>query len=267
MMLGDLMGEPGLTLFTKHARSLIEQHKIDVVVVNGENSAPNGRGITTRVVSLLKEHGAHVITTGNHIWHHKDIFAYFDEGHEDVLRPANFPTQCPGKGLTFITVQGVTVAVVNMQGRVFMRENLDCPFRSLDSLLHFIKSKTNIVLVDFHAETTAEKLGFGLYFDGKISAVVGTHTHVPTADARILPKGTAYITDLGFAGSYHSMIGMKLESVIPTFIDQMPSKFIVETKPPFIMSGVFIDIDTKTGLAQKIEQIKIIDESSLFPNG
>jgi metallophosphoesterase (TIGR00282 family) len=267
LLLGDLMGEPGLAMFTKHSRTLIEKYKVDCVIVNGENSAPNGRGITTRVIGLLKEHGAHVITTGNHVWNNKDIFAYFDEGHDDVLRPANFPNQCPGKGLTFVTLQGVTIAVVNMQGRVFMRENLDCPFRTLDSLLHYIKSKTNIILVDFHAETTAEKLGFGLYFDGKVSGIVGTHTHVPTADARILPKGTGYITDLGFAGSYHSMIGMKAESVMPTFIDQMPSKFVVETQPPFIMSGVVMDIDTQTGLTKTIEQIKIIDDSPLFSHG
>jgi len=261
MMLGDLMGEPGLAMFAKHCPQLILQHSIDMVIVNGENSSSNGRGISPKIVEFLKKHGAHVITTGNHIWHNKDIIPYLEEGHEDVLRPANFPAGCPGKGITvFKTASGVQVAVINVQGRVFMKEQLDCPFKSMDTMLSFAKYKTPIIVVDFHAEVTSEKLGMGLYLDGKVSCVVGTHTHVPTADARIFPFGTAYITDLGMSGAYNSMIGMKAETVLPNFLTQMPSRFAVDKRAPFILSGIWIEVEVATGKAVKIEQIKIIDD-------
>jgi 2',3'-cyclic-nucleotide 2'-phosphodiesterase len=265
MLLGDIMGEPGLAMFAKHTPRLTKLHNIDMVIVNGENSSSNGRGISPKIVEFLKDHGAHVVTTGNHIWHNKDIIPYLEDGHEDVLRPANFPSGCPGKGITiFKTSVGVQVAVINIQGRVFMREHLDCPFKAMDTMLSFTKHKTPIVIVDFHAETTSEKLGMGLYLDGKVSCVVGTHTHVQTADARIFPHGTAYITDLGMAGSYNSMIGMRPESVLPNLITQMPSRFAVDKRAPFIMSGIWIEIEVATGKAVHIEQVKVIDDIMSF---
>jgi metallophosphoesterase (TIGR00282 family) len=200
-----------------------------------------------------------VITSGNHIWDQYEIQAYL-QTHTDLLRPANFPAACPGSGVTIVNCDGVMIAVINVQGRVFMREHTDDPFKAVDSILTYVKSKTNVVLIDFHAEATAEKLAMAFHVDGRVSAIVGTHTHIPTSDERILPGGTAYVTDLGMAGSFNSMIGMTKESVMPTFIKQMPSRFIVDTKPPVVMSGVFIEIDTTTGKALKIERVRVLDE-------
>lgn len=258
MMIGDVVGNPGCMMFQKHTASLVKKHSIDAVVVNGENSALQGRGITPRLVSFFKHNGAHIITTGNHIWYKREIYSYLEQ-NKDLLRPANFPSFAPGSGLATFDVAGVTVAVINIQGRVFMRENLDCPFRTVESLLTYLKSKTSIILVDFHAETTSEKMAMGFYLDGKVSAVVGTHTHIQTADQRILPKGTAYITDLGMTGSYNSMLGMQKDSVIQGFLTQMPAKFSVSYEKPFIMCGVIVDIDTLTGKAMAIERLQVID--------
>lgn len=258
MMIGDIVGNPGCMMFQKHTASLVKKHSINAVIVNGENSALQGRGITPRLVSFFKDNGAHVITTGNHIWYKREIYSYLEQ-NKDLLRPANFPNFVPGSGLATFDVAGVTVAVINIQGRVFMRENLDCPFRTVESLLTYLKSKTSIVLVDFHAETTSEKMAMGFYLDGKVSAVVGTHTHIQTADQRILPKGTAYITDLGMTGSYNSMLGMQKDSVIQGFLTQMPAKFSVSYEKPFIMCGVIVDIDTLIGKALAIERIQVID--------
>ncbi len=241
-------------------KTIKEQHNIDFVIVNGENSCNNGRGITPRIVNFFKEHGADVITSGNHIWDQYEIQAYL-QSHTDLLRPANFPAACPGSGVTIVNCDGVMIAVINVQGRVFMREHTDDPFKSVDSILTYVKSKTNVVLIDFHAEATAEKLAMAFHVDGRVSAIVGTHTHIQTADERILPGGTAYVTDLGMAGSLNSMIGMTKESVMPTFLKQMPSRFVVDTKPPVVMSGVWVEIDVQTGKAIQIERLRIIDET------
>ena len=259
LMLGDVVGNVGRCMFAKHIKTVKEQHKIDFVIVNGENSCNNGRGINPRIVNFFKEHGANVITSGNHIWDQYEIQSYL-QTHTDLLRPANFPAACPGSGVTIVNCDGVMIGVINVQGRVFMREHTDDPFKAVDSILTYVKSKTNVVLIDFHAEATAEKLAMAFHVEGRVSAIVGTHTHIQTADERILPGGTAYITDLGMAGSLNSMIGMTKESVMPTFIMQMPSRFVVDTKPPVVMSGVWIEIDTQTGKALKIERVRVIDE-------
>lgn len=259
LMVGDVVGNPGCTMFQKHTASLVKKHSIHAVIVNGENSASQGRGITPRLVSFFKHNGARVITTGNHIWYKREIYSYLEQNNKDLLRPANFPSAAPGSGVTTFDVGGTTVAVINIQGRVFMREHLDCPFKVVESLLTYLKSKTSTILVDFHAETTSEKMAMGFFLDGKVSAVVGTHTHVQTADERILPKGTAFITDLGMTGSYNSMLGMQKEAVIQGFLTQMPAKFSVSHEKPFIMSGVMVDIDTLTGKATAIERIQVVD--------
>lgn len=259
LLFGDVVGSAGQAVFQKHIARLRKEYNADAVIVNGENSA-DGKGITPKIVRFFKHHGVDVITTGNHIWQKKDVFPYLAE-KKDLLRPANFPSMCPGTGMTTFTSKAYTVGVVNIQGRVFMREHVDCPFRAMDSLLTYLQTKTHIIIVDFHAETTAEKAGMAYYLDGRVSAVVGTHTHVQTADERILPQGTAFITDLGMAGSLNSMIGMKKDAIIQHLISQMPTKFEVETTPPFILCGVVIDINPTTGKATHIERIKIIEEN------
>lgn len=244
-------------MFAKHCHNLKEQYQIDAVIVNGENAA-NGRGITPRMVRFFRQYGADVVTSGNHIWAKKEIMPYLAE-HTDLLRPANFPSGCPGTGMTIINVKGYEVAVVNLQGRVFMKEQVDCPFRAIDTLLTYLKHKTPLIFVDFHAETSSEKMGFAYYVDGRVSGVVGTHTHIQTADERILPKGTAYITDLGMGGSLNSMIGMKKEPIIQMFLTQMPQRFEVDTQGPAVLSGVWMEVDTNTGKAIAIERIRVID--------
>ncbi len=258
LLLGDVCAAPGRAIFQKHIARLREQYKADAVIVNGENSASTGKGITSRIVHFFKHHGVNVITSGNHIWAQKEIYGYLQE-HRDLLRPANFPTGCPGVGVTTFEVRGVTVGVINLQARTFMREFVNCPFRTAESLITYLRPKTNVILVDFHGEASSEKMGLAYFLDGQVSAVVGTHTHVLTADERILPGGTAYITDLGMAGSLNSMIGMKKEPIIQHLITQMPIRFEVDGTPPLVLSGVCVRIDTESGKALSIELIKVID--------
>lgn len=257
LFLGDVVGSTGRAMYQKHIVSVKAKYGIDAVVVNGENSA-NGHGITPRIMKFFKHNHADVVTSGNHIWRNKEIYTYLSE-HQDLLRPANFPRETPGVGVTTFLCKGHTVAIVNLQGRVFMREFVSCPFKAAESILTYLNSKTNIIFVDFHAETTSEKIGLGFFLDGKISGLVGTHTHVQTADERILPQGTAFITDLGMAGSLNSMLGMKKEAIIHNMITQMPTKFEVETTPPVIMTGAWIEVDVATGRAVAIERISITD--------
>lgn len=259
LFFGDLVGAPGRTVFQRHIEALKLQYRADAILVNGENSA-NGKGITPRIVRFFKHHGVNVVTTGNHIWQRKEIYPYLSE-NKDLLRPANFPAGCPGSGVTTFECQGYTIGVINLQGRVFMRELVNCPFRAAESAITYLQSRTNIILVDFHAETTSEKLGLAYYLDGKVSGFVGTHTHVQTADNRILPKGTAYITDLGMAGALNSMIGMKKEPLLHQMLTQMPVRFEVDTTPPFVLSGVCIEVDAQSGKALSIERIYIVDDT------
>jgi 2',3'-cyclic-nucleotide 2'-phosphodiesterase len=258
LCIGDVVGVAGMTIFQRYIPQLKKERAIDLVIVNGENSAPDGRGTTVKVVKSFLAAGADVITSGNHIWDKREIYEYLDQNN-DLLRPINYPQGVPGVGFTLIQKRGYTIAVANMQGRVFMREHVACPFRAADSMLTYVRSKTNLIIFDFHAEATSEKQAFGTYLDGRVSAVVGTHTHVQTADERILPGGTAYISDLGMSGSLDSMIGMKKESVMRNFLMQMPSKFIADTSLPLIMTGVIIEIDPGTGFAASVERIRIQD--------
>jgi metallophosphoesterase (TIGR00282 family) len=261
LLLGDHVGLPGRAIFKKHIACLRQELGLDAVIVNGENSAANGRGITPTIAQFYRNHRVDVVTTGNHVWQCQDIQSYVAT-HKDILRPANFPANTPGVGFTTFVCKGVTIAVINVQGRVFMRELLECPFRTVDTILNFLQHHTvNAIFVDFHTETTAEKYAMGYYLDGRVSGVVGTHTHVQTADERILPKGTAYITDLGMAGSLNSMIGMRKESIIQHMITQMPTRFVVDNQMPLFMTGVWIDIEASTGKALHIERIRIVDEA------
>ncbi len=260
LFIGDVVGQLGQAVFQKHIDRIKKQYDIDGIIVNGENSHSLGRGITPRIVNFFKHNGVNVITSGNHIWARKEIIPYLTQ-HTDLLRPANFPSSCPGVGVTTFNCAGIVVGIINLQGRIFMKEYVDCPFRTADTHLTYLKSKTDIILVDFHAEASSEKIGIALYLDGRVSAVVGTHTHVQTADERVLPKGTAFITDLGMSGALNSMIGMKKDSVLPNFLTQMPSKFEVDIVPPALLSGAVIEIDSDSGKSLNIQRIRIIDEN------
>lgn len=260
LLLGDIVGAAGLAIFQKHIGRLREQFRADAVIVNGENSAANGRGITPTIVRFLTSQGVNVVTSGNHIWQKPEIIPYISS-HTDLLRPINFPAGTPGVGVTTFLCKGYQVGVINVQGRVFMRELLTCPFRAVESTLTYLAQKTPIIFIDVHAEATSEKMGIAYTFDGRVSGIVGTHTHVQTADARILPGGTAYITDLGMAGSLNSMIGMKKEPIIQNFLTQMPTRFIVDTSLPVFMTGVCIEVDTQTGKATSIEAVRIVDDA------
>jgi len=246
-------------MFVKHVPRLKERYNADFIVVNGENAAPNGRGLLPKTVEILQAHGADVVTTGNHIWAQRDILSYINE-NKHLLRPANFPAGSPGVGVVTIVKNGIALGVLNVQGRVFMRELSACPFRTADSALTLLKSQTSMIVVDFHAEATAEKNALAYYLDGRVSAVVGTHTHVQTADERILPRGTAYISDLGMAGALNSNIGMKKDAIIQNFITQLPTRFEVDYEPPMQLCGVALELDCTTGRALSIERIRIIDE-------
>lgn len=259
MFLGDLVGPPGVAMFEKWVPRLKEQHKIDLIVVNGENTAKNGRGISPELVEQLQAAGAHVVTSGNHVWANKKIYAFIDESSV-LLRPANYPTGCPGKGHTIVEVNGVLIAVVNLQGRVFMHEDLDCPFRTVESLLTLLKSKTNVIFVDFHAEATSEKLAMRHFLDGKVTGLYCSHTHVQTSDEMILPSGTSYITDLGCAGALHSALGVQSQIILDRFLTQMPAHFKIEKEGPMAMHGVWAEVDVESGKTVKIERIQVVDD-------
>ena len=266
LMIGDLVGRPGRALFSSLIGRLKAHYKPDCVVVNGENSAQNGRGITTGIAQFLFKAGADVITSGNHVFGQKNFSTAFLD-HPKLLRPLNFPNECPGKGYALITTpNGVTMAIVNAQGRIFMHEQVACPFKGVESVLTYLKTQTKLIFLDFHAETTSEKQGMAFTFDGKLTAMVGTHTHVQTADERIMPNGMAYITDLGCCAALNSMLGMQTSSVLHKLVTQMPSKFVVEENGPFVLHGVCIKADVVTGKAISIERIRLEESSIIIDN-
>jgi 2',3'-cyclic-nucleotide 2'-phosphodiesterase len=249
--IGDVVGRPGRDALKNHLANILEERKIDLCIANAENSA-SGNGITPRLVEELLGLQIDILTSGNHIWDKKEVLGYF-EHQPRLLRPANYPPTAPGRGLFVGKTRGeVPFAVVNLQGRVFMPA-IDCPFRTAETLLQELNPDIKVVFVDFHAEATAEKQAFGWYFDGKVSAIVGTHTHVVTADEQILPKGTAYITDVGMTGPHDSIIGVSKDSILPKFISQLPTRFETATGDVRI-NGVQVEVDSETGLAAEIRR-------------
>lgn len=250
LLLGDIYGRPGREIVRKMLPQIKREYKLDLVIGNGENSA-GGFGITKNVAEELFGIGLDVITSGNHIWDKKDVYSYLDE-EARILRPANYPPQVPGNYLYYAKVGDVKVAVVSLIGRVFMGD-YDCPFRKMDDLLEEIEKKTAFIIVDFHGEATSEKLALGWYLAGKVSVVVGTHTHVPTADQRILPGGTAYTTDLGMCGPLNGILGVERDTIITKFLNQLPTRFSV-AKGVAQMCGVVVEIDPN-GKAQEINRI------------
>lgn len=258
LFIGDVVGSIGRNMLSESLPALKRKYRPQFTIVNGENAAA-GRGITEKIYKEFLQSGVDIITMGNHTWDNKDIFTFVDNEKVKLLRPANFPEGTPGIGYKIIAINQQKIAVINMQGRALMN-SLDDPFRKMDEILKIVKSETNCIFVDFHAETTSEKQAMGWYLDGQVSAVVGTHTHVQTNDARILPQGTAYLTDAGMTGAYDSILGVEKEIIIEKFISQMPVRHEIPEQGRKILSGCFIELDSTTGKALRIENILINDD-------
>jgi 2',3'-cyclic-nucleotide 2'-phosphodiesterase len=260
LFVGDVFGSPGRRVVREHLTHLIRERQIDLVIVNAENAA-GGFGLTPSLAEDLFDLGAHVLTTGNHVWDKREIIEYLGsvpaESHERprrIVRPANYPAGTPGHGLyEGVLPSGIPYAVLNLQGRVFMPA-IDDPFRTADRLLAGIRAK--VILVDIHAEATSEKMALGWYLDGRVTAVLGTHTHVPTADERVLPNGTAYQTDVGMSGPFDSVIGVEKELVIQRFLSAMPGKFEA-ARGDARMCALLIDCDPATGRAIGVQRLML----------
>ncbi len=269
LFIGDIFGRPGRTILRDHVSALVKEHSVDLCIVNGENAA-GGFGITPQIAEEFFDLGIDVITTGNHVWDKRELVDYFNAAADEpyspahrVLRPANYPAGTPGVGVYEGTSRAeVPYAVVNLQGRVFMA-NIDDPFRVADRLLEKITAK--VIFVDFHAEATSEKVALGWYLDGRVTALIGTHTHIPTADNRVLPGGTAYQTDVGMTGPYDSVIGVQKEQILQRFLTSLPGRFEAAIND-VRFCAVLIDCDDTTGKACDIQRI-MLDEDGHGENG
>jgi metallophosphoesterase (TIGR00282 family) len=260
LFIGDIVGRPGRDLVHRGLRGLVEHYGIDLVIANAENSA-NGFGITRDIGHTLLEWGVDVMTSGNHIWDKKEVLEYIVT-EPRLLRPANYPAGVPGRGSYVAqTGDGRAIGVINLMGRVFMVP-IDDPFAGALREIEAIRHRTRIIFVDMHAEATSEKIAMGWYLDGKVTAVIGTHTHVQTADDRILPNGTAYLTDAGMTGPHDSIIGMEKEPSLARFLNGMPTKFEPAIGNPRL-NGVVIEADEKTGRATKITRISYSEQELL----
>ncbi|MDP3791270.1 MAG: TIGR00282 family metallophosphoesterase [Candidatus Omnitrophota bacterium] len=253
LFIGDIVGEPGRHAIKELVPKIVKREKIDFIVANGENVA-GGSGITPMLVDELLGYGIDVITSGDHIWKRKEISDRLSQDAR-ILRPANYPRESPGSGSTVVeSKSGVEVGVINLQGRVFMQA-IECPFRAAKAEVDRIKNKARVIIVDIHAEATSEKMAMGWFLDGSVSAIIGTHTHVQTADEKILPKGTAFLTDAGMTGPFDSVIGRNKEQILTRFISQMPTKFEM-AEGDVQLHGAIIDIDEKTGKAESIKRVQ-----------
>lgn len=252
LFIGDIVGSPGRRIVHDRLADIVAQRHVDLTIANCENAA-SGFGITPRLVEELLDAGIEVLSGGNHIWDRREIIDYFPH-QPRLLRPANFPAGSPGSGLYVGAAKnGVGYAVLNLQGRTFMAP-IDCPFRTAERELARIPPDVRVILVDMHAEATSEKLAMGWFVDGKVSAMIGTHTHVPTADNHILPKGTAYITDVGMTGPHDGIIGMDKQGIIKRFLDGLPARFAV-AEGDVQLNSVLLEVDPETGRAASIERL------------
>ena len=256
LFVGDVVGSPGRRGLAAAMPELRERHAPDFVVVNGENSA-GGMGITEKTAGELFDAGADAITTGNNVYRHRDAYGYLDS-EPRIVRPANYPHANPGRGHTVIEKEGRTVGIVNLSGAVQLKVARS-PFHEIDSILERLRGETDVLLVDFHAEVTSEKVAMGWHLDGRVTAVVGTHTHVQTADERVLPKGTAYLTDTGMTGPHDSIIGVEVEPALGRFLTGLPSRFETATANPRL-NAVLVDADDATGKATDIERLSYSQE-------
>ncbi len=253
LFIGDIVGRAGRKVLVDHLDRIIDKQMIDLVIANGENAAA-GYGLTVPVLRELFDAGVDVVTSGNHIWDKKEINDSLERDGR-LLRPANYPPGLPGRGYgIYETAAGIRVGVLNLEGRVFMK-NLDCPFRAADELVAELQKETPIIFVDFHAEATSEKQALGHYLDGRVSAVVGTHTHVQTADERVLSCGTGYLTDVGMTGSQDAVIGNQKEPALQRFLTQLPVRLEVAKKDPQLCA-VVLTINEKTGRCEEIERLQ-----------
>lgn len=250
LFIGDVVGRPGRNYLSKNLSRLVEENSIDFTIINGENSA-GGVGITKSTYDELLNIGADVITLGNHSWAKKEVIEFIGSA-ERLIRPANYPEDTPGKGFRIVEKAGKKIAVVNLCGRVYM-DCIDCPFKTIDKILIELKDKADIIIVDFHGEATSEKLAMGWYLDGRVHAVIGTHTHVQTSDERVLPCGTAYITDVGMTGPLDSILGVEKEAVIRKFITGMPARFEI-AGGEVVLGAVCVIVDKN----DKVKNIKRI---------
>lgn len=253
LLIGDIIGKKGREIVASMLPEFKQEEKIDFCIANGENLA-GGFGITPAVAKQVYAAGVDVLTGGNHIWSKKEIYQIIDND-ESILRPLNYPIGVPGVGGRIYTVNGQQIGVISLCGRVFM-DNLDCPFRTVMVEVERMRAETPNIIVDFHAEATSEKIAMGLYLDGLVSAVIGTHTHVQTADERILPEGTAYITDTGMVGAKNSVIGVDSATIIKRFLTSMPHQFKVTKTGPGMFCGVIIEISSDVGNALSVRRIQ-----------
>jgi 2',3'-cyclic-nucleotide 2'-phosphodiesterase len=254
LFIGDIVGKPGRQAVEGILEKLISDYGIEFTIANGENAA-GGMGITPPVAIDILDLGVDVLTSGNHIWAKKEIIPFLDE-ESRILRPANYPAQVPGRGAGIYQLSnGKKVGVLNLEGRVFMK-NLDCPFRVGEKEIEILRQQTNIIIVDFHAEATSEKMAMGWFLNGKVSAILGTHTHVQTSDERILNEGTAYITDVGMTGPLASVIGIRKQVALERLLTQIPWKFDVATEE-IELQGVVVEIDSNTGKSKDIKRIRM----------
>ena len=252
LFVGDIFGRPGRQVSAEFIPKIIQEHNIHFCIANGENTA-GGFGLTQNCVDKLFSYGIDVITSGNHIWDRHETRRLLEENPR-VLRPANYPPGVPGRGdIVAQTGGGMKVGVANLQGRIFMPA-IDCPFRAADRLLEYLRQETNIIFIDFHAEATSEKMALGWYLNGRVSAVLGTHTHVMTADEKILPGGTAFITDVGMTGPHESIIGVRIEQSLARLITQLPTRFSPSSEG-LMFSAVIVEVNESNGKAVSIERI------------
>ncbi|MCF6148900.1 MAG: TIGR00282 family metallophosphoesterase [Candidatus Kuenenia sp.] len=258
LLLGDIVGSPGRTIIKNKLKPFIEKEEIHFCIANGENAAA-GAGITEKIAKELFSYGIDVITMGDHIWDKKEK-VHVLEIHKNIIRPHNYSPYAIGKG--YVVAQsklGYPIGVINLLGRVFMKP-IDCPFRGVEKVLGILSQETKMIFVDMHAEATSEKIAMGWFLDGRVSAVVGTHTHVVTADEKILPRGTAYISDIGMTGPHESILGRKIDCVLKAIVTQMPTRFDV-AENDVRMNGVKIVVDSQTGKAESIKRIEVKEEN------
>ena len=258
LMVGDIIGGPGRLAFARFAGELKRKGRVDAIVANAENAA-GGKGVTRGVALELFEAGADVLTLGDHAWDQKDYAACLDHEQRRMVRPANYAPGCPGRGVVTVETPAGRLTVINLIGRVFMPP-ADCPFRTVDAILAREPGLAKVVVVDMHGEATSEKVALGWYLDGRVSAVVGTHTHIQTSDERVLPKHTAYITDLGMTGPRGSVIGRATGTILAKFLTGLPAKFEVADQEP-MLEGVIVDVDETTGRARRITRVREIIEA------
>ena len=261
LFIGDVVGSPGRDMVKEYLPKLKEKYRPQITIINGENAA-GGKGITEKIYRQFLEQGAQAVTLGNHAWDNREIFEFI-ESAKYLVRPANFPKGAPGKGLVFLKLNNLEVAIINLQGRTFMNP-IDDPFQKADELVEQARARTPFIFVDFHAEVTSEKQAMGWYLDGRVSAVVGTHTHVQTADSRVLPAGTGYLTDVGMTGPYDGILGVEKEAVLKRFLTSLPVRFEVTTEGRAQLSAVLLELDDKTGFTKKMERILINDDHPLY---